>query len=142
MIVTFSKKNAAANCEAAVVCLVDVVSVKKYRLTWESDSPIGNLVASITWAKGRRVRFTIETRDAWKRGSRMAASGRHMRKASWEAHYDVMAAIFKHDPEATIRTAFATYSGKADFERKAPGTADHNVGSMCEPRTIAQCTVE
>ncbi len=121
---------------------VENIGVKNYRLTWEHDSLIGNLVPSITWSKGRRVRFTIETRDAWKRGSRTSASGRHMRKASWEAHRDVMAALFDADHGATIKTAFATYRGRKDFHdtfgitpRRIPNYSGngkmHNTDTRC-----------
>jgi len=144
MIITFSTVLCGGqkiDLESAVVQLVDQVSVSNYRLTWKSDSPVGNLVASVTWAKGRRVRFTIETRDAWKHGSRTSARGRHMRKASWQAHYDVMQALFRFDRYAVIKTAFATYRGIADFEAKAPATAEQNVGSRMEPTTIAECSI-
>lgn len=144
MIVTFGKELPAAKLgtlEKAVVAIVDRVSVDQYRLTWEHDSPIGNLVAAITWVKGRRVRFTLETRDAWKHGSRTSASGRHMRKASWEAHRDVMRQIFVYDSQATIKTAFATYRGAKDFEASFPATAHHNVGSIMQPRTIRECSI-
>lgn len=141
MIITFSKGFKCGPYDDAVTEIVNRVSVENYRLTWESDSPIGNLYAAITWAKGRRVRFTIETRDAYKPGSRRAASGRHMRKASWEAHRDVMAALFDLDRNATIKTAFATYRGRYDFQTKFENTGAHNVGSRMEPVTIRECSV-
>lgn len=144
MIITFSKKYAAApshDIEATVAETIDSIGIKNYRLTWESDSPIGNLVPSITWVKGRRVRFTIETRDAWKPGSRTSASGRHMRKASWEAHRDVMTALFDADPDATIKTAFATYHNRKHFHDTFEETGDKNCGSQMEPRTIRQCSI-
>lgn len=143
MIVTFSKewhRNTLAGA-ATVMNVVDRVSVEKYRMTWEHDSPIGNLYAAITWEKGRRVRFTIETRDAWKHGSRTSAAGRHMRKASWEAHRDVMRALLAVDPEMTIKTGFATYRGADDFEVKHEATAHRNVGSIMQPVTIRECSV-
>lgn len=141
MIVTFSKDSHAAkqNMLSGVVrSIVDGVSVDQYRLDGEL---VGNLVAAITWYRGRRVRFTIETRDAYKRGSRRSASGRHMRKASWEAHRDVMRQLFSYDSQATIRTAFATYRGREDFEASFPATAHHNVGSMMHPVTIRECSI-
>ena len=148
MLITFSKEFYAqrfyphgAGTASFVVGVVDEVSVKKYRLTWENDSPIGNLAASITWWNGRRVRFTLETRDAWKRGSRTSASGRHMRKASWEAHRDVLAALFELDAGATIKTTLAIYRGREDFEAKFPATGDKNVGSIIEPRTMKECSI-
>lgn len=145
MIISFSPVIAANNpanvLSALVERAVDTVSLRSYRLTWKGDSPIGNVYCAITWARGRRVRFTLETHDAHKHGSRKAASGRHMRKASWEAHRDVMAALFKLDPDAVIRTALATYRGKADFERQYPATAHANRGSVMNPVTIRSTTV-
>lgn len=120
---------------------VETISLANYRLTWKNDSPIGNVYCAITWARGRRVRFTLETRDAYEHGSRKAASGRHMRKASWEAHRDVMLALLKLDPDAVIRTALATYRGKTDFERQYPATAHANRGSIMNPVTIRSTTV-
>lgn len=147
MIITFSDGGAAdcarngSTLAQQIDAVVDVVSIKNYRLTWRHDTSIGNVYCAITWARGRRVRFTLETRDAYKHGSRKAASGRHMRKASWEAHRDVMAALFKLDPDAVIRTALATYRGKADFERQYPTTAHANRGSRMNPVTIRSTTV-
>lgn len=145
MIVTFSKKYAVSPSHQPLMNVIhettENVGVKNYRLTWEHDSPIGNLYASITWSKGRRVRFTIETRDARKHGSRRSASGRHMRKASWEAHRDVMRALLAADPDATIRTGFATYKGRQHFEETFESTAFRNVGSRMSPVTIRECSV-
>ena len=148
MIITFSLEffgktfAAKSGGPAALVCgVVDRVSLRDYRLTWKHDSPVGNLYAAITWANGRRVRFTIETRDAWKHGSRTSTSGRHMRKASWEAHRDVLTALFVHDPNATIKTALATYRGRADFKTKFPATGMQNIGSRVAPRTMPDCSL-
>jgi hypothetical protein len=145
MIITFSKKYAESPSHRpladVVVETVENVGVRKYRLTWEHDSPIGNLLASITWSTGRRVRFTLETRDAWKHGSRTAASGRHMRKASWEAHRDVLTALFDADPDATVKTALATYRGRKHFHDSFPATAHKNCGSVMQPVTIRECSV-
>jgi hypothetical protein len=152
MIVTFSQRYVGTKPECTssmttaqlggvVEAVVLKVGCTKYRLTWDHDSNIGNLYAALTWMKGRRVRFTIETRDAYKRGSRTSASGRHMRKASWEAHRDVMRALFQHDSHATIKTALATYRGAADFEAKFPSTGRKNIGSMMQPKTMPECSV-
>lgn len=153
MIITFSEKAAAKftnpddpryaiALDALVESVVERISVENYRMTWQSDSPIGNVYAAITWSRGRRVRFTLETRDASAHGSRTASSGRHMRKASWEAHRDVLRALFQLDPQAVVRTALATYSGKADFERSHPATADASFsGYMGQRPGIRSTTV-
>lgn len=141
MIITFSKQFCAEprNLADYVVCIVDVVSNKLYWV--EEDKPAGNLYASITWGKGRRVRFVIATRNARAHGSRRAASGRHMCKASWEAHRDVMTALFAADPQATIRTGFATYKGLQHFRETFAATAHKNVGSLMHPVTIQSCSI-
>ena len=131
MIITFSK-HGPAHVESAVIATVGDVSSSAYA---------GNVYASITWANGRRVRFTLGTRDSHAHGSRRSASGRHMPKASWEAHRDVLQALFALDPDATIRTALATYRGRADFRDKFPATAHKNVGSTMCPVTFRETTV-
>jgi len=133
MIITFSRDfQPIQTPELDVLSEADAVGYRHYR---------GNVYARITWARGRSVRFTLETKDAYAYGSRRAQSGRHMRKASWEAHRDVLRALFKLDPDATVRTALATYRGAADFEYQYERTADHNVGSRMDPITIRECSV-
>lgn len=139
MIITFSKKfmsglgdREGTALDIRVLSEADAVGYRHYG---------GNVYAVITWARGSRVRFTLETKDAWARGSRTAASGRHMRKASWEAHRDVLQALFDLDPDATIRTALATYRGREDFKRQFPTTAHKNVGSVMQPVTFRSTTV-
>lgn len=145
MIITFSERYASAPShqplEDTVLETVDHVSQTKYRLTWQSDSPIGNVYAQITWSKARRVRFTLGTRDSRKYGSRRSAAGRHMPKASWEAHRDIMEALFDADPDARIKTALATYRGRKDFHSKFPTTAHKNIGSIMHPCTMRETTV-
>jgi hypothetical protein len=136
MSITFSTKT-DPNMESAT--LADLV-LKATRAATHAKYN-GNVYAEITWHSGRRVRFTLATRDAWAIGSRRAASGRHMRKASWEAHRDVLRYLFAVDPHASVRTALANYYGRGDFERKFPATAHKNVGSIAQPRTFRSCTV-
>lgn len=138
MLITFSKGYAEPgivgklSAAAMVARTVAEVSAAHYA---------GNITFDLTWERGRRVRFTLGALDAWAAGSRVAASGRHMRKASWEAHRDVMRALFDVDVNAVIKTAIATYRGRADFEAKHPETARHNVGSLMAPRSIKDCSV-
>lgn len=129
MIITFSKASRIFD----VGQIVEATLAAKYNR---------NVYVSVTWAKGRRVRFTLETRDARANGSRTSASGRHMRKASWEAHWDAIEALLTADRDATVLTALVTYRGRADFYTKAPATAFKNVGSIAHPRLITDCTVQ
>jgi hypothetical protein len=144
MIITFSKTfvEGRTMLDRRVMAAVNQVSIANYRMTWEHDTPIGNVLCVVTWAKGRRVRFTLETRDAWAYGSRTSANGRHMRKASWEAHRDVLIALFDLDPHATVRTALATYQGREDFDRKFVATGESRYGvSFDKPVAIRDTTV-
>jgi len=64
-----------------------------------------------------------------------------MRKASWEAHRDVLRAIFVYDSQASVKTALATYRGARDFEAKFPATGCKNIGSQMCPRTMPECSI-
>lgn len=144
MLITFSMEYAGKSKQGLdrVVCaIVYATGVKLYPLHWDRDTPFGNLTPSITWANGRRVRFTIRTRDSKSHGSRRSAAGRRMPHASWEAHRDVMRALFQVDPAARIKTALATYEGSEDFERSFMSTEHKNVGSRMHPVTIRECSV-
>ena len=141
MIIIFSKPWAASpshKTHDTVVETVDSIGRQKFPLKGRG----GNLVAGITWCTGRRVRFVLNTRDAWALGSRTAASGRHMRKASWEAHRDVMVALFDVDPNAVIKTALATYRGRKHFYDTFERTAGANFGgSLMNPCSIRSCSI-
>lgn len=89
----------------------------------------------------KQIRFTLAVRDSYGAGARTSANGRHMPKASWQAHRDVMRCIFDQDPDAVLKTALATYHGRADFERKFEETGDRNVGSMMEPAKLRDTAV-
>lgn len=88
-----------------------------------------------------KVRFTLGTRDSFAYGSRRAASGRHMPKASWQAHRDVMRAIYAADPSAVLVTALATYNGRSDFESRFEATGNTEVGSRMAPALIRDLEV-
>lgn len=136
MIVTFSKAYAASHSLGPrwgmIEQATDAISACEYGR---------NLLAQKTWEKGRRVSFTIQTRDAYAYGSRTAASGRHMPKASWEAHRDVMAAIFSMDPDARIKAGRTTYEGRKHFHDTFEETGDWNVGSNARPVTLRSCSI-
>lgn len=85
-----------------------------------------------TMRDGRiRLAFCLRTHDCTKPGSRRTAMrGYRSIHASWQAHRDVMTAIFEADPKAHLKTAVATYDGRADFLDKFPETYYHQVGSQ------------
>jgi len=87
------------------------------------------------------TRFTLNVRDSYGVGARKSASGRHMPKASWQAHRDVMFALFEQDPDAVLITALATYVGRDDFNAKFEDTGDRNVGSRMEPALLRDTAV-
>lgn len=118
--------------------LVMSISQNEYR---------GNLTCELrddgaTRDNRRKVRFTLAVADSFGSGARTAASGRHMPKASWQAHYTVMRAVFDADPQATLQTALITYTGRAHFLRTAASTGDRNVGSQMEPRRLRDTMVD
>ena len=121
----------------AVEAIVAAVSHQRYA---------GNLTCETRFEgstkDGRhKVRFTLATQDSFGPGSRTSASGRHMPKASWHAHRDVMRAIFNADPRAFLHTALADYHGLAEFEAKFEATGDKNVGSMMNPVSMRETSL-
>ena len=56
----------------------------------------------------------------------------------WHGHRDFMWGIFGRDPEARIKTMWADYKGRDDFDAKYPDTAYQNVGSMMYPRYASE----
>jgi hypothetical protein len=66
-------------------------------------------------------------------GARRSHSGRRMAAACWHAHRDVLRELFEQYPDATVRTALATYKGKGGFEDWFEMTGATNIGSIAEP---------
>lgn len=71
-------------------------------------------------------------------GARRARSGRRLRAACWHAYRDVLAELFDRYPDATVRTALATYRGNDGFHRDYPATGDVNIGSRMDPVTMPE----
>lgn len=88
-----------------------------------------------------RLSFCLRVRDCTKKGARRTFSGKRWVSASWQAHYDVMDALFRADSTAHLKTGLATYEGRDDFLAKAPDTYYHNVGSMVNPMCIGDMDV-
>lgn len=93
-------------------------------------------------APTRSGSIRLRTHRAKQLGSRLSWRGRCMVWASWEAHRDFLKALFEINPNASVRTKFANYMGKDDFEDKYPATAYRNIGSIMEPLTMPDCTYE
>ena len=140
----FDKASCPSDIREAIEFIADKIGAKLYPLK-EFQNPgqpaIGNVYAHVTEVCKHSAKFTIRTRYSKKHGSRTSASGRHMPKASWEAHRDVMLALFEVWPTATLRTAHATYKGRKHFLETFEATGDHNVGNAFHPVTIRSCSI-
>lgn len=97
-------------------------------------------------ADGRAWNFRLalnvdEKIDGWAKYHRTSTSyfheGRKVASVCWHGYRDYMIEIFKRDPEARIKTAFADYRGVEDFKDKYPDTGHRNVGSMMNPIAMA-----
>src|SRR5215216_3253449 len=51
----------------------------------------------------------------------------------WHGHWAFMEAVFQVDPDATFKTAIATYEGREGFYANAPATGSRNIGSWMQP---------
>jgi hypothetical protein len=69
-------------------------------------------------------------------GARRSHSGRRLAVACWHTWRDVLAELFERYPDATVRTALATYVGRGGFEDWFPITGAANIGSIMEPMRI------
>lgn len=113
--------------------IVDKVSYEHYR---------GNLIIKDASEHGvvkKHVVFTLRVKDSREAGARRSGRGNRTVAACWHAHKAVMDAIFDQFPEARLTSAYADYRGAVSFRVDHPATASHNVGSMMNPITIAEC---
>ena len=78
-----------------------------------------------------------QKKDGWAKYHRTSTSyfheGRKVAAVCWHGHRDFMIEVYKRDPDARIKSAFADYRGVADFREKYPKTAYRNLGSMMNP---------
>lgn len=81
--------------------------------------------------------FVIRAYDSSGPGARLAPSGRRTPAASWQAHYDVMLALFEAGAER-IKTGIADYRSLDAFLTHAPDTYWHHVGSAFAPAHLGQ----
>ena len=100
------------------------------------------LVSSAARSDRSTYRVKLGTHDSYAIGSRTSASGRHGRWCSWHAFRDVMAAIFRADPQARIATGMMTYRNARDFLDKFEETGDQNVGSLFAPASLRDLSVD
>lgn len=101
---------------------------------------------------GTRWRVTITVQDSRGRyGRRSAIPGyaggksRRVAAACWHGHRDFFRALFDLVPSAVVRSSFAVYRGRDEFEVEFPATYHRNAGSMAYPQaygSLCDCTGE
>jgi len=104
---------------------------------------------------GRAYRFNLRPDKTLGRSEgdykyqRTSASGfspdRRVFAVCWHGHRDFMKELFERDPDARIKSMFADYRGKEQFEDKFEATGYRNVGSMMYPmqaREVCNCWKE
>ena len=97
---------------------------------------------SLDTRNGERCRITLGVHSSRAKGARRAASGRLCAAPCWHAHYDVMYAILKTNPDARITTSRIgdiVYNGLSDFLLSAPNTAYINVGNYMQIAYLCEC---
>ena len=130
--------------------LVTGLSLDQFRElveTVSTDNYDGNVIVQQDAYALSKNRFRAQIRCKSGRGSgaRTTTSGRHMPIACWHAYRDVIAWIFRMNPNARVQTSLAIYRGSDDFQVKYLPTGRVNVGSMVEPVTmpeLCQCEHE
>lgn len=82
-------------------------------------------------------------------GTRRTQNGlgnqRRSRAACWHAFRDVIGAIMREYPHATVKTSQAIYRGIDGFAETFPGTARRNIGSVFCPAhmpDLCECTAQ
>lgn len=113
-------------------------------VTHRDASPIGKTtrvpaagLPGVTRVNGYGFRGRIIGERSGLPGTRVSASGRRGPWACWHAYGEVMLAVFRIYPHATITSAQARYAGMSGFLSKFPRTAEVNVGSKARPAYYA-----
>jgi hypothetical protein len=111
--------------------IAQAMGVELYNPTHHGESSRGK------FAGQAHVSFLLRPRTDLYRAAKVdpycKAGVRRVWAVSWAGHYVFMRAVLDADPEATIRTSFATYHGSLDFAASAFATGSRNVGPMMEP---------
>lgn len=93
-----------------------------------------NVTPDMRTPSGRRRRLHGESMRA--RYQRRSASGFRdgiVNAVCWHGFRDYFRAVYRREPEAVFRTAYATYRGRQGFEATFPETGDRNIGSAFNP---------
>jgi len=75
-------------------------------------------------------------RDRWRRKSASPVRSRRIWAVCFHGHYAFMRRVFELNPSAEIRTSMARYLGQVDFERKALGVGERNIGNPYNPVSL------
>ena len=71
--------------------------------------------------------------------------GNRMNCVCWHGHKEFMLGVFEINPDAIIKTSFASYKGKHDFLMKYEETGERNAGSQIHPvefQNLCDCNSE
>lgn len=115
--------------EAEIQDTVDAVSERNYGNNLEIKD------GAIT-KDGRALRFTLKCRNSKGLAANKSSSGRRTTSATWEAHREVIHALFLRNMDARIQTVLADYRGYRDFMDNhmstfyAPDESFSNAGSL------------
>lgn len=73
--------------------------------------------------RGRGISFMLRPGpDTPEHRRRRGHRGRRLWAVTWDTHWDFFVALFDRVPDARVRSALATYNGRASFYATAPGT--------------------
>ena len=79
------------------------------------------------------LRMAVPTSSGITRYRKRGFSGKWTFAVCYHGHKKFMEQLFRHNPQAIIRTCKAAYLGLDSFLEKAPAVAHENVGSQFNP---------
>lgn len=126
--------------------LVTGLSLDKFREIVETVSTSnygGNVIVDSYTVElsGNRFRAKLRTVTGRGPGARTTWRGAHYPIACWHAYRDVLAGIFRVNPDARVEAGnsfHVVYRGAASFAEQYPGTGRANIGSKMEPVTMPE----
>lgn len=126
--------------------LVTGMSLDQFREiveTVSTDNYGGNVILHPDYREysGTRFRARIRTVTGRGPGARRTWRGAHYPVACWHAYRDVLAWIFRMNPDARVEAGnsfHVVYRGAASFAEQYPGTGRVNIGSKMEPVTMPE----
>jgi hypothetical protein len=99
----------------------------------------GNLYRPRTASRpARSRRWPDERGDTKYQRQSPSNDERRVHAVCWHGFRDYFRAVFIIEPDASFRTALATWKGSADFEARFRDSGHHNIGSQAFPVTAAE----